>query len=367
MSKVYFTDLRTEPRRGLLEKIKNGMERLKIHKILRSGEIVAIKIHFGELGNTSFVRPLLVRPIVDKLLSIGAKPFLTDTNTLYKGSRSDGVSHLLTAIYNGFDYSSTGCPIVIADGIRGKDGVKLKVEGEVLSEVSIARGILDADAIIVVTHFKGHELTGFGGALKNLGMGCASREGKLIQHSSVSPYVDRDSCKGCRICLKYCPQNAIEMKDGKAEIRGDICIGCGECVIICENKAIKIDFNEPPDIFQKKMVEHAYAVWREKRGKIFFLNFILQVSPSCDCYPSSDSPIVRDIGILFSVDPVAIDQASADLVIKEESLPGSRIRRKLSTGSDKWRALYPDVDWEIQLRHAEKLGMGERDYVLVKI
>lgn len=367
MSKVYFTDLRTEPKRGLLDKLRNGIERLRIHKVFRTGELVAIKIHFGELGNTAFVRPLLVRPFVDKLLSIGAKPFLTDTNTLYKGSRSDAISHLFTAIYNGFDYSSTGCPLVIADGIRGKDSVKLRIDGEVLSEVSIARGILDADGLIVITHFKGHELTGFGGALKNLGMGCASREGKLIQHSSVSPTIDEKLCKGCGICPKYCPQNAIELKENKARIKDDMCIGCGECVIVCERKAIKVDYNEPPDVFQKKMVEHAYAVWREKRGKIFFVNFVTQVSPACDCYPSSDSPIVRDIGVLFSEDPVAIDTASSDLVMNEESLPGSRLRRKLPSGEDKWRALYPEVDWRIQLEYAERLGMGTRTYTLVKI
>lgn len=364
MSKVFFTDLKTDPKRNLLDKIGTLIDRLKVSKSFKSGELVGIKVHFGEKGNTAFIRPLLLRPIIEKLNSMGVKPFLTDTNTLYKGSRSDAVSHLLTAIYNGFDYSSTGCPIIIADGLRGKSAKKVKIMGEVLEEVSIASGILEADGLIFATHFKGHELTGFGGALKNMGMGCASREGKLIQHSSVSPYVNLDKCVGCGNCIPYCPQNALVMEEKKAKIKGEKCIGCAECVIVCQNKAIEIEFNEPPDVFQKKMVEHAYAIWNEKKGKIFFLNYILQVSPACDCYPNSDSPIVRDIGILASTDPVAIDKASSDLVNQEEYLSkGTSIK----TSSDKWKDLYPQVDWTVQLDYAEKLGMGTKTYTLVKV
>ncbi|MCX7856865.1 MAG: DUF362 domain-containing protein [Deltaproteobacteria bacterium] len=367
MSKVFFTDLRTNPKRNLLDKIASMVDRLNINKSFRENELVGIKIHFGERGNTAFIRPLLLRPIVERLKGIGVKPFLTDTNTLYKGSRSDGVSHLLTAIYNGFDYASTGCPIIIADGLRGRNARKISIEGEVLKEVNIASSIVEADGLVVVTHFKGHELTGFGGALKNLGMGCASREGKLIQHSSLSPEVDQSVCKGCGVCISYCPENAIIVKEKKASIEPKKCIGCGECIIVCQKKAIHVEYNEPPDVFQKKMVEHAYAVWKQKKGKIFFLNFVVQVSPECDCYPNSDSPIVRDIGILGSNDPVAIDKASADLVNQEDSLPRTAIKGAKKSGLDKWRDLYPEVDWEIQLNHAEKLGMGTKSYKLVKI
>ncbi len=367
LPKVYFTDLKTDPKRNLLDKIGSLMDRLKVSRNYRSGEIVAVKVHFGEKGNTAFIRPLLLRPIIEKLKALGVKPFLTDTNTLYKGSRSDAVTHLITAIYNGFDYSSTGCPLIIADGLRGKSAVKVQINGEILKEVSIASAIAEADGLVVVTHFKGHELSGFGGALKNLGMGCASREGKLIQHSSVSPYVKVDECKGCEVCISYCPQNAILIEGKKAKIVQEMCIGCGECVIVCQNKAIEIDFNEPPDVFQKKMVEYAYGVWSQKKGKILFLNFVLQVSPACDCYPNSDSPIVRDIGVLASFDPVAIDKASCDLVNAEEPLTGSAIKRAKKAGSDKWRDLYPNVDWNVQLDHAEKLGMGKKNYSLLKI
>ncbi|MDW8001172.1 MAG: DUF362 domain-containing protein [Deltaproteobacteria bacterium] len=367
MSKVFFTDLRTEPKRSLLDKIGNMVERLNVKKAFRPGELIGIKVHFGERGNTAFIRPLLLRPIIEKLLEYKVKPFLTDTNTLYKGSRSDAVSHVLTAIYNGFDYSSTGCPIIIADGLKGRSGKKIIINGEILKEVSIAYGICEADGLFVVTHFKGHELTGFGGALKNLGMGCASREGKLVQHSSVSPYVDVQACKGCRVCVSYCPEDAIEIVEKKAKIDSKKCIGCAECVIVCESKAIKIDFNEPPEVFQKKMVEHAYGVWSQKKGKIFFVNFVLQVSPACDCYPNSDSPIVRDIGILASTDPVALDKASCDLVNEEVSFPKTAIKKAHEPKTDKWKDLYPNVDWEIQLAYAEKLGMGNRTYTLVKI
>jgi uncharacterized Fe-S center protein len=367
MSKVFFTDLKTTPNRNLLDKIKSLMERLKISKCLKNGELIGVKVHFGEMGNTAFVRPLLLRPIIEKLKEIGVKPFLTDTNTLYKGSRTDAVSHLTTAIYNGFDYSSCGCPIIIADGLRGKSATKVSVDGEVLKEVKIASAISEADGLIVVTHFKGHELTGFGGALKNLGMGCASREGKLVQHSSVSPYVDVSLCKGCKVCISYCPESAISMEGKKAKIEQKKCIGCAECVLVCQNKAIKIEFNEPSEVFQKKMVEYAYGVWSQKKEKIFFINFLLQISPACDCYPNSDSPIVRDIGILASRDPVAIDKASCDLVNQEESLPKSAIRRAFKAGDDKWRDLYPEIDWDVQLSYAERLGMGKKSYILVKI
>jgi uncharacterized Fe-S center protein len=260
-----------------------------------------------------------------------------------------------------------GCPIIIADGLRGSNGVKIPIGGEVLDQVNIAKEIADADALIVVTHFKGHELSGFGGALKNMGMGCATREGKLVQHSTVGPKINVERCKGCSLCLDYCPANAISVKNKRAVIEGHSCIGCGECTVICPQGAIEIQWNEDQDKFQKKMVEHAAGTLKDKEDKAVFLNFLMQVSPCCDCYPHNDAPIVRDIGILASLDPVAIDAASVDLVNAEESMPGTAIKHKLKAGDDKFRALYPSIDWNVQLDHAEKLKMGERKYQLVKV
>jgi uncharacterized Fe-S center protein len=366
MSKVYLTDLRTSLKRNLYKKIEDLLDRVKIDTKVRKNDLTAIKLHFGEHGNTAYLRPVFLRTIVDKVKAAGGKPFLTDTNTLYTGSRSDSVNHLTTAVLNGFDYSCTGAPLIIADGLRGANGRKIAIAGEVLKEASIAKEIVDADSMIVVTHFKAHEISGIGGSLKNVGMGCATREGKLVQHSTVAPKV-RETCKGCKFCLDYCPAQAICMEEKQASINGKKCIGCGECILVCPYHAIEIQWNESPDIFQKKMVEYALAALQSKEKRVVFLNFLMQISPACDCYAHNDSPIVRDIGILASTDPVAIDAASADLVNSEASLPHTAIKRHLAEGEDKWHALFPRIDWTVQLTHGEKIGLGERAYHLVKI
>jgi uncharacterized protein len=366
MSKVFFTDMRARPDRSLLNKIETLLDRMKISKGIKKNDLVAVKLHFGEHGNCAFLRPVFVRTIVNKIRGVGGQPFLTDTNTLYKGSRTHSVAHLATAVENGFDYACIGCPIIIADGLRGANGVKVKIPGEVLDEVSIAKEIVEADRMIVVTHFKFHELTGFGGALKNLGMGCASREGKLVQHSGLAPAVNHATCKACRLCVTYCPVNAISLKEKKAFIDQQTCIGCGECIAVCPEGAIDVQWTDDVDTLQKKMVEHACGALAHKKNTVY-LNFVLDVSPACDCYPCNDTPVVPDIGILASLDPVAIDAASADLVNSMESIPGTAIKHRLKKGDDKFRAVYPNVDWNVQLDHAQKLGLGERAYTLVKV
>jgi uncharacterized Fe-S center protein len=254
--------------------------------------------------------------------------------------------------------------------------VKVRIGKPIFKTVSIAREIYMTDALITVTHFKGHELSGFGGALKNLGMGCASREGKLSQHSSISPRVKGKACKGCETCLSWCAQEAISMlslkpgveaKRGNAFIDPKKCIGCGECILSCPSGAIEIQWNESIPIFQKKMVEHAYGAVQNKNGKVLYLNFLTQISPACDCYGYSDAPIVNDIGILSSEDPVAIDQASVDLVNAEAGNKTSKLKKNWDPGEDKFRAVYPEVDWNIQLAYAEEIGMGTRKYELIKI
>ena len=367
MSTVYLATMRTTPKRSLLNKIESLLKRTGINTILQRNELVAIKLHFGEQGNTAYLRPLFLRTIAETVKTLGCKPFLTDTNTLYVGSRSDAVMHLHTAIQNGFGFSAVGCPLVIAGGLRGKNGVRIPIDGEVLKEAIIAKEIVEADSLIVVSHFKAHELSGFGGALKNLGMGRATREGKLVQHSTVAPKVNPKTCRGCETCLAYCPAAAISVQDTTAVIRQDVCLGCGECIAVCPYKAIEIQWNESPDLFQKKMVEYALGALKGKETKSVFLNFLLQVSPACDCYPNSDAPIVRDIGITASTDPVAVDAASCDLVNGEESIPNTAIKKMLRKGEDKWRALYPAIDWQIQLGHGEKMGLGTREYTLVRI
>lgn len=359
--KVFWTDTKTTPKRSMFNKIIDLLERLKVKERIKKGDFVAIKVHFGERGNTTYLNPIYIRPIVEKIKEFGGKPFLTDTSTLYSGSRSEAVSHIETAIMNGFDYTIVGCPIIIADGLKGENGVKVPIDGEILKEVSIAKAIFEADVLVVLTHFKGHELTGFGGALKNMGMGCATREGKLQQHSNLIPNIKQELCVGCALCSENCPKKAIYFKENRAFIDEKICIGCGACIGLCPQKAINVELNESSERFQKKMVEFVKGVLEGKKEKAFFLNFLLNITPHCDCYPGSGSSIVRDIGVLASCDPVAIDTASCDLVNREEV---SFIKGE---GGDKWKILYPKVDWEIQLKQAEKLGLGRREYRLIKI
>jgi len=258
-------------------------------------------------------------------------------------------------------------PLIIADGLRGASYAAVKIQQEVVKTAYIGKEIVEADSLISMAHFKGHELSGFGGTLKNLGMGCASRRGKMVQHADVSPKITRKKCVGCGDCVEHCAQSAISLGEGKAAIDAKKCIGCGECLLICSNKAIDVRWNSDMILFQKKMVEHALAVLKGKEGKVAFLNFLTQISPACDCYGHSDAPIVHDLGIMASVDPVAIDQASVDMVNRQKALEGTSLAANKNPGEDKFGALYPKVDWTIQLKYAEKIGLGSREYELVTI
>ncbi len=368
-SKVYFVDFRVENRKSLLDKLDKLLVPFDLPKRFRKEGLIGIKIHFGERGNLAYIRPQWVRRVVERLKAIPVKPFLTDSNTLYKGSRSDAITHLETAITNGFDYAVVGAPLIIADGLLGNTYERLELPLPVLQEFYIAKEIYRADGLVVMSHFKGHELTGFGGAIKNLGMGGAARKGKLQQHSTISPKVNKKYCIGCGTCLEFCPVGAPEWVEGAKKKRMRInekkCIGCGECIAICPQGAIKVQWNEQAVTFMKKMAEYAYAVISNKRDRVIFITFVKDISPACDCYHFNDYPIVRDIGILASDDPVAIDQAAVDLVNQEPSLPGAKIQA--GPGEDKFRALYPKVDWSVQLAHAEEIGLGSREYELERL
>lgn len=369
-SEVYFSDMRASSKENLLDKLERLMERGGFDDILKKNKkaLVAVKLHFGEKGNTAFIRPIFIRRIVDHIRSLGCSPFLTDANTLYAGTRSDSISHIITAIENGFSYSVVNAPIIIADGLRGGSYYEIEIDGEFIKKAYIAKEIMDADIFLSVAHFKGHELSGFGGAIKNTGMGCASRKGKLEQHSDLKPKVNRRKCKACGECIKHCAQEAIYMDKKKAKIDSEKCVGCCECILICPNGAIDIQWDRDAVKFQRKMAEYTKAVLVGKKEKSFFINFLTSISPACDCYGHSDAPIVSDIGILASKDPVAIDQASVDLVNKQPVAPGSSLsKKKAQVIRDKFRSIYPQVDWNIQLEHAEKMGIGNRDYKLIKI
>lgn len=366
-NKVYFIDLRATPKENLVGKLGRLVDIAGLSETIKERELVAVKLHFGELGNTAFIRPLFIRKIVESIKGVGGFPFLTDANTLYSGTRSDSPRHLTTAIQNGFAYSVVDAPLIIADGLRGKSETAVTVNQKRFKRVYIGTDIVEADALISVAHFKGHELSGFGGTIKNLGMGCASRKGKLAQHSTVGPKVIEKKCVGCGECISHCSQNALALVDEKAVLDSKKCIGCGECILVCPNEAIQIQWDQAIPVFLENMVEYTMGVLKGKEDKTLFLNFITNVSPACDCYGYNDAPIVRDIGIVASKDPVAIDQASVDLVNSEQALPDSCLKTNMASGEDKFRGVYPNVDWTIQLDYAENLGLGSRSYEFEKI
>lgn len=360
-AKVYFLPFKGRSSRSLLEGVGKLLDLLGLKGRVEKGELWALKVHFGEEGNHTYLRPDFVRPVVDYVRGLGAFPFLTDTTTLYKGNRSDAVRHLETASRHGFGLLA---PVIIADGLKGDDVVKVPVEGKIYKEVEVAKAIYDAHGLLVLSHFKGHDLSGFGGALKNLGMGCTGKRGKMSQHAEMAPRIIQKKCRGCGLCKRECSVSAIGILDQRAWIDVESCMGCGQCVAMCPEKAIEVNWKRDPGEFQRKMVEHAMGVLKGKKGRAFFLNFLLYITPFCDCWSKSDQPVVQDIGVLASEDPVAIDQASVDLV---NSSQGLGILKDLGPGSDKFRAIHRGVDWSVQLTYAEELGLGSRAYELREV
>lgn len=353
-SKVYFSSLKNKKFMSPLNKIKKLLNKLEPKTIIEKGNIVALKVHFGELGNTAFINPIYLRPVIEVVKSLGGKPYLTDTNTLYVGMRTNSVDHLQNASLNGFNFSTLQVPVIIADGLRGENSVNFNIDGELLSSVKLASDIINADGMIVVSHFKGHEVSGFGGAIKNISMGCASREGKLEMHSVTRPSVHQDKCTSCGRCLSACAHNAITIKP-KASIN-EKCTGCARCIAVCPENAIGINWDESVENTQMKMAEYAFGINKALKGKIIYINVLTKISPACDCYPGNDEPITGDIGFLASDDPVAIDMASFDLVKKGMNCDG-----------DPFKKVYNYIDSLIQLRHAQRIGLGLMNYNLINI
>lgn len=366
-SNVYFIDFRATYKENFVSKLNKLLTDAGLNNRIKKRDLTAVKLHFGELGNTAFIRPVYIRQLVKSIKSTGALPFLTDANTLYAGTRGDAPHHLMTAIQNGFDYSVIEAPLVIADGLRGRSETPVLINETQFKTVFIGSEIVNADALISVAHFKGHELAGYGGAIKNIGMGCASRRGKMDQHSNVAPKVKKKRCIGCGECVIHCSQKAISLTEKKATINSEKCIGCGECIIVCENDAVQIQWNQSVPLFLERMVEYAKGVLAAKKDKSLFINFINHVSPGCDCLPYNDAPIVRDIGVVASTDPVAIDQASADLVNSEAALAHTCLKTNTGPGEDKFKGVYPNIEWEHQLAYAEDIGLGSRSYQLIPI
>lgn len=365
-SKVYFTDMRCPVGMSLLQKLQKLILRAGMDSIDFEGKFVAIKIHFGEPGNLSFLRPNFAKTVADEVRRLGGTPFLTDCNTLYVGRRKNAVEHLDAAYENGYSPLSTGCQLIIADGLKGTDDVEVPVEGgEYFQTALIGRAIMDADIVISLSHFKGHEGTGFGGAIKNLGMGCGSRAGKMAMHCSDKPVVSPEVCRACRQCAKYCAHNAISFESGKAAINHEKCVGCGRCIGSCNFDAISNPSDSGSVILSGKMAEYTKAVVDGRPN--FHISIVNQVSPFCDCHGENDVPVVPDIGMFASFDPVALDRACIDAVNAAPEIATSILSEREHTHGDHFTNIHPTTDWHAQLDHAEKIGLGTQKYELVKL
>ncbi|MGN0204411.1 MAG: DUF362 domain-containing protein [Coprococcus sp.] len=373
-AKVYFTNFRT-PMNGdsIIIKLQKMIKKAGIDQLDMNGKFVAVKMHFGELGNLSFLRPNYARAVVDVVKELGGKPYLTDCNTMYPGSRKNALEHLECAWQNGFSPLSVGCPILIGDGLRGTDDIAVPVKGgEYVKEAKIGRAVMDADVFISLTHFKGHEETGFGGTIKNIGMGCGSRAGKAEQHSDGIPTVSVRKCIGCRRCQKECANNGLVFNAEKKRMTVDAnsCVGCGRCLGACNFDAISFRNDNANAVLNCKMAEYAKAVVDGRPN--FHISLVMDVSPNCDCHSENDSPILPDIGMFASFDPLALDQACVDACLAAEPLPNSQLTDNMMKPDfvdhhDHFTNSTPESEWQSCLEHAEKIGLGSREYELIVV
>ena len=334
-----------------MEKILSNIE---LTKVISKKDKVAVKTHVGELNNTTHISPDLIKTVISKIKEIDANPFLTETSTLYTGQRSDAITHIQHAYKHGFTYQKVGAPFIMADGLLGNAEIEVEIPGILYKKVNIARDAVLADAMVILSHPTGHIVAGFGAAIKNLGMGLCSKKGKLQQHSSIKPFIKEDQCTFCGKCITWCPELAIVEKNQKAFIIEEKCVGCGECLSICKFGAVRFNWGIQSVELQKRMAEYALGAFQNKKEKSVFINVLADMTRECDCMNIRQKPVIPDIGILASCDPVAIDQATLDLTRKRN-------------GKDIGRISFENLNPEIQLEHAEKIGLGSRKYKLIEI
>lgn len=372
-SKVYFWNMRASMKAPFDSKIRKMLKTVKATEYLESGELTAFKVHFGELGNTTFLRPIWLRPIIKYYQKAGVKPFLTDASTLYVGERGDAASHQMCAARNGFDPLLLGAPVVIADGLRGDNEEVVSFaphESRHFTEAFIASDIIKADSLVAISHFKGHELAGFGGALKNVGMGCGSKRGKMQQHCTSGPKCNEHKCIGCGHCIELCNHQALSLdEDKKIKVDDDSCVGCGACFLACKNDALQVNWKTGAQDFMERMMEYSLAVLKTRKKPSLFINFAVDITPECDCCHWSDAPICPDLGVFVSNDPVAVDQACIDMVSEAPVIPSAikRLPKDYEQGECKFCAIHPHVPKDMGLEYAQQLGLGSRQYKLIKI
>ena len=353
-SKVFFVPVKDAED---VDAVNRGLESLlaesRVLSVVEAGRKAVVKLHFGEEGTDAFVRPDNLRIICDRIAKQGGVSFLSDANTLYRGQRLNSADHLSVAMAHGFTKEAVGVDVFIPDETKDGDVCDVRIDKDFIKTAKVGRCYLDADAFIAVTHFKGHALTGFGGTLKNIGMGCAARAGKLAQHCDAAPAFYVDKCVGCGECENVCPVGAIHVEEEKAVLSKEKCIGCASCVAVCPNMALFVDLLAGDEV-QKKMVEYTYAILREKKERSCFLNFALRINKECDCWRYGNQRIAPDVGIFASTDPVAIDKASFDLVNE-------------SCGKEIFEEFHPGKNPTMQLEYANKLGLGNLDYELIRV
>ncbi len=361
-STVLFTKITSQNKENNMNKIQQLYKKLSFDNKIKENNKVAIKVNFEEQDETYLYSAKL---IVDEIKKINGKPFLTDTNTLYHLNRNKNINNSETSIEDKH-YSVVDAPIILADGLDGNNQVNIEINKDIFDIIHIAQDIYESDAIIVMSHVKGHQLTGFSGALKNLAIGCASKDGKIKQHKLIQPLISRTGCLACKDCIKGCPENAINL-GSYATIDYDKCTGCNDCLEMCPTYAIRLNFSKSED-FMKGMIEYDYGIIKNKKeNNILYINFLTNIIPNSKNCKFSNNPIVPDIGIVASYDPVAIDQASYDLINKEEGNKNSMLKTNFNKGEDKFKGVWHKINGYTQLKTAEKLDIGTRNYKLIEI
>jgi uncharacterized Fe-S center protein len=348
---------------------KDSLEKLLSYldfSFVTKNDFVALKTHFGEEGNTEYIKPDLFKPLIKKLFSLKTKPFFTDTNTIYVGKRANAIDHLKLAQQHNFGIEKTGVPTIIADGLKGNDYVEVNIDKKYFKKVKIASYIYYSNALVCLTHFKGHMMFGFGGTIKNLGMGCCSRQGKFLLHNSLKPTLKLDRCTKCGICVNYCPGNALTIKDELQNIyfNEQNCIGCGECIHVCPQKVFSIPWDLSYKEVQEKTVEYAYGVWKEKMTKSLFFSILDNITKDCDCMDNAAPSVLKNIGILAGYDPLSIDCASLKIVNEHYNFLTNKSKNdKL----DLFKTFWPEIDYSYQLNYAKEIGLGSDEYELIEI
>ena len=362
-SKVYFTTFHTTLEENIQQKLSRLLLTAGMDQSDFRNRYVAITMHFGEPGNLAYLRPNYAKTVADLVRQLGGKPFLTDCNTLYVGGRKNALDHIESAYVNGFTPYTTGCHIIIADGLKGSDDVAVPVDGEYIKNARIGRALMDADIVISLTHFKGHEATGIGGTIKNLGMGGGSRAGKKEMHADGKPAVNAEKCIGCGACRKICAHDAPTIENRKMHIDTNKCVGCGRCIAVCPMDAIEGVYDPNGHLLNCKMAEYAKAVVQGRPS--FHISLAMDISPNCDCHAENDVPVIPNVGMFASFDPVALDEACAEMCSRMPRNPNAAFED--ASSDDLFHAVHTVTHWQDQTEHGEKIGLGSREYKLIEI